>query len=327
MRALALLLLLPACAAEQPAPSDGGMPDDLSAADLAATDLAGAASDLQPYPDPLAGTGAATQAPGSGTYQFTEGPVWLSRGVLLFSDIPANRIYEYDPLAQMVVPFRDPSGNANGLAIDGAGRLYACEGGQRRVTRTDGAVTPIASTFNGQPFNQPNDVIVRSDGTVYFTDPNYTGQPGSQPKERVYRLTGAATPAAALTVVDDTLARPNGIALSPDERFLYVNARGPNRVMRFAIEADGSLGPAMKLIDLPGSPDGMGTGHRRQHLRVQREQRRAPRLQLIRPAARAARQLHQPDVRRRRHEVALPGRREHGAADTVVGGGAALSAA
>jgi gluconolactonase len=257
VRALALLLLLPACAAEQPAPSDGGMPDDLSAADLAATDLAGAASDLQPYPDPLAGTGAATQAPGSGTYQFTEGPVWLSRGVLLFSDIPANRIYEYDPLAQMVVPFRDPSGNANGLAIDGAGRLYACEGGQRRVTRTDGAVTPIASTFNGQPFNQPNDVIVRSDGTVYFTDPNYTGQPGSQPKERVYRLTGAATPAAALTVVDDTLARPNGIALSPDERTLYVADEPAARVYQYPVAGDGTVGARADFAATANSPDGM----------------------------------------------------------------------
>ncbi len=108
----------------------------------------------------------------SGGYQFTEGPVWTPWGTLLFSDIPANRIYE---MGKKTSVYREPSGNSNGLAFDLQGRLIACEHSTRRITRTekDGSLTVLAERFQGKRLNSPNDAVVKSDGSIYFTDPPY----------------------------------------------------------------------------------------------------------------------------------------------------------
>lgn len=112
-------------------------------------------------------------------FQFTEGPVWLPEGALLFSDIPASTIYRLDPGAARAVPFRHPSGNSNGLTLDRQGRLIACEHGNRRVSRieADGTLSALATHYAGKRLNSPNDVVVRSDGVLFFTDPPYGIRP------------------------------------------------------------------------------------------------------------------------------------------------------
>ena len=124
-------------------------------------------------------------------FQFTEGPLWLAEGALLFSDIPANRIYRWTPDAALTV-WREPSGHANGLTLDRQGRLIACEHGNRRVSRTeaDGAITPLAERYQGRRLNSPNDVVVKSDGAIYFSDPPYGIRPEEreQPCNGLYRI-------------------------------------------------------------------------------------------------------------------------------------------
>ena len=118
--------------------------------------------------DPLAGIGAVVTIDAG--FGFLEGPVWLSdAGVLLFSDIPNNHIYRYDPAASgnPFTIFRANSGNSNGLGFDPQGRLLAADHGNRRVSRTDstGTITTVADRYDGGKLNSPNDLIAKSDGT------------------------------------------------------------------------------------------------------------------------------------------------------------------
>lgn len=196
----------------------------------------------------------------AGDFQFTEGPVWHPDGFLLFSDIPAGRIYRYRPGGEAAV-WREPSGNSNGLTLDRQGRLVACEHGNRRVSRTeaDGSVRAIAERYEGRRLNSPNDVVVRSDGTVYFTDPPY----GIQPEEREQPLNGVyrILPDGTLELVADDFDRPNGLAFSPDERTLYIDDSPRRHVRAFDVLPDGRLGGSRVVCDMdhpqPGSPDGM----------------------------------------------------------------------
>lgn len=125
--------------------------------------------------DPLIGAGLTTLV--DMNYQFTEGPQWReTQGDLVFTDIPANTIYRYNPTAPSLEIERMPSGNSNGIAIDNAGMMITAQHGTRSVARNG---TAIASMFESVPLNSPNDVIVASDGTIYFTDPPY-GLAGGQ---------------------------------------------------------------------------------------------------------------------------------------------------
>lgn len=195
--------------------------------------------------------------------QFTEGPVWHPDGYLLFSDIPANRIYRWEPGKGLTV-LREPSGNSNGLTLDREGRLIACEHGNRRVSRTeaDGRVVSLAERYQGKRLNSPNDVVVRSDGSIYFTDPPY----GVQPEQReldfqgVYRL----APDGTLTLLVGDFERPNGLCFSPDEKVLYIADTARRHVRAFEVLPDGSLGKGRIFADvstappsLVGGPDGM----------------------------------------------------------------------
>jgi gluconolactonase len=193
-------------------------------------------------------------------FQFTEGPVWLPDGYLLFSDIPADRIYEWAPDGDATV-WREPSGNSNGLTLDRQGRLIACEHGNRRVSRmtADGTVDALVDRYQGNRLNSPNDVVVKSDGTVYFTDPPYGIEPEEreQPCNGVYRILNGG----ALELMVDDFDRPNGLAFSPDESILYI-ADSPRRHVRaFDVLPDGSLTNSRVFADMdhpqPGSPDGM----------------------------------------------------------------------
>ena len=195
--------------------------------------------------------------------RFTEGPVWMpEHDSLFFTDIPANRIFALESGNKLRI-FREPSGHANGLARDAAGRLVTCEHSTRRVTRTelDGSVTVLADRFNNMPLNSPNDVVVSRSGAIYFTDPTYGIKPGmqEQPVQGVYRLSPQE---GTLALVADDFIGPNGLAFSPDETRLYVDDSSAHRHIRvFDVLADGSLANDRVFHDMrgrgPGSPDGM----------------------------------------------------------------------
>ncbi len=185
-------------------------------------------------------------------FQFTEGPIWHPEEGLLFSDIPADRIYRGDGSV-----FREPSGKSNGLTLDNEGRLIACEHWNRRVTRTeeDGSITVLADAYEGNQFNSPNDVIVRSDGMIFFTDPPY----GLEGREAELDFSGVFMvdpDSNEVTLLIDDFDRPNGLALSPDESTLYIADTSEGHIRAFDLAADGTLDDEWHFCDLPG-PDGM----------------------------------------------------------------------
>ena len=193
-------------------------------------------------------------------FEFTEGPVWVPDGYLLFSDIPGNRIHKYSPEGGVEI-WREPSGEANGLTVDRHGRLIACEHGNRRVSRAEagGTVVTLADRYHGGRLNSPNDVVVRSDGSVYFTDPPYGIQPHQreQPCNGLYRI----LPDGSLERLAEDFDRPNGLAFSPDETLLYVDDSPRRHVRAFDVRPDGTLAHSRIIADMdhpqPGSPDGM----------------------------------------------------------------------
>ena len=193
-------------------------------------------------------------------FQFTEGPIWQPDGSLLFSDIPANRIYRWTSQEGAQV-WREPTGNSNGLTLDQEKRLIACEHSGRRVSRTeaDGSVVAVADRYQGGRLNSPNDVVVKSNGVIYFTDPPYGIQPEEreQPCNGVYRI----LPDGTLELLIDDFDRPNGLAFSPDESILYIDDSPRRRVRAFDVRADGTLSNSRIIADMdhpqPGSPDGM----------------------------------------------------------------------
>ena len=196
-------------------------------------------------------------------FQFTEGPVWdASEGCLLFSDIPANRIYRWAP-GEPATIYREPSGNSNGLTFDGGGSLITCEHGTRRLGKVEkgGAYTMLADRYQGRRLNSPNDAVVKSDGSIYFTDPPYGIKPEEQELEfkGVYRLNPDGQEP---TLLVDDMERPNGLAFSPDERILYIADSSDRRhVKAFDVKDDGTLADGRVFAEikseLPGNPDGM----------------------------------------------------------------------
>ena len=205
-------------------------------------------------------------------FQFTEGPVWVKEGgYLLFSDPNANAIYRWTPDGQVSV-YRTKSGYAgvdvgeygqpgsNGLAIDAEGRLTVDEHGRRRVVRLEpnGAVTVLADRFEGKRLNSPNDLVYRSDGTLYFTDPPF-GLPKyhDDPRRELPFYGVYALKDGKLSVVSKDLLGPNGLAFSPDEKFLYVTNWDPARkvVMRYDVRPDGGLENGRVFFDMGSAPE------------------------------------------------------------------------
>jgi len=215
---------------------------------------------------------------------FTEGPAWhaLTKSVY-FTDFTNNRIMRRDTNGQLHV-FRTPSTHANGLAFDDLDRLIACEGGvgdsHRGISRTelDGTITVLTNNYNGSSYNSPNDLVIDSKGSIYFTDPRYGPRDDleildavGKAIEGVYRID---TDGSVTQILTHEIHRPNGIALSSDERFLFVadNAGGmPNgnrKLWRFDLNDDGIVNPASQkeLFDwrtklgIDRGPDGMCVG-------------------------------------------------------------------
>lgn len=211
----------------------------------------------------------------AGGFSFTEGPVWVPQkdgmeGYLLFSVPNDNLIYRTTADGDVSV-FRTKSGYAgfnigeyhqpgsNGLTIDRQGRLTINQHGNRRVIRVElhGNITVLADRFDGKRLNSPNDLVYRSDGSLYFTDPPF-GLPKvfddprkELPFSGVYRVADGK-----VQLVANDLDAPNGLAFSPDERYLYVNNWNEKKkvIMRYDVQPDGWLANGRLFFDMTAAP-------------------------------------------------------------------------
>ncbi|HWA20488.1 MAG TPA: SMP-30/gluconolactonase/LRE family protein [Devosia sp.] len=196
---------------------------------------------------------------------FTEGPVWFADlQCLLWSDIPNNVLRRWTPDGQVSL-FRANSRNTNGNTRDRQGRLVSAEHSGRRISRTeaDGSITVIADRFEGKKLNSPNDVVVKSDGSVWFTDPAYGLPPGAVREQRhdnVYRVDPIS---GTITAVASDFQKPNGLAFTPDEQFLFVadsavshDPNGNSHIRRFRVNADSTLSGGEVFVTTDGIPDG-----------------------------------------------------------------------
>ena len=224
-------------------------------------------------------------------FTWVEGPVWTRTGDLMFADIPSNSIRRITPDGAVSI-WLQPSGyrgtdaygkepGTNGMTLDPQGRLTVAGHAARNVTRFEsmdphGAVTVLADSYEGKKLNSPNDLVYAPDGSLYFTDPPYglrTQSDTDTEKELkingVYRLRnatshkpGAPPDHAALELLIGDLERPNGIAFSPDHKWLYVSNSEPRKWMRYPMKPDGTVGPGTVFIDATGdrrigAPDGL----------------------------------------------------------------------
>ncbi|MDX1642120.1 MAG: SMP-30/gluconolactonase/LRE family protein [Balneolaceae bacterium] len=173
-------------------------------------------------------------------YQFTEGPYWHSDGFLIFSDIPANKIYKWEPESTGSEVYIDSTGNSNGIAATPDGVLILAQhAGKISKVVKDKELVPIAEEYEGKRLNSPNDVVVRSDGLIYFTDPTF----GVSDEDRKLEITGVyrINADSSLTLLYEDFVLPNGIVFSPDESKLYVSDSQTGRIVRFDVLENGDL--------------------------------------------------------------------------------------
>lgn len=235
---------------------------------------------LDPALDALIAPGTPIETVAQG-FRWTEGPAWnKATGELLFSDIPNNVIHAWSAEKGIRV-FMKPAGytgisdygkeaGSNGLTFDPRGRLVLAEHGDRRIavlTEGGGKMT-VADRFEGKRFNSPNDVVVHSSGAIYFTDPIYGLPKGEQDPSREIDFCGVFRIGTdgKVTVISKDIERPNGIALSHDERTLFVanSHKSKFNVYAFPLNEDGNAGEARIFFDAnklegKGSTDGLKT--------------------------------------------------------------------
>jgi sugar lactone lactonase YvrE len=188
---------------------------------------------------------------------YADSPLWSHESFLLYSDPPSNRIYKLAHGSSPIV-FREDSHGVGGSTFDTQGRLYLCETRTRQVTRLDKKGTPevLAQSWQGKRLNAPNDIVVRKDGHVYFTDPAF----GNQLDTRELDFYGVfhVSPKGELSLAAKWKTRPNGIALSPNGRTLYVTDSDERTVRAYDIEKDGMPANERILISgIEGIPDGI----------------------------------------------------------------------
>ena len=217
-------------------------------------------------------------------FGWAEGPIWVKNGsYLLFTDVPGNKMWKWSEKGGLE-KFLDPSGatnpdpkvwreaGANGLAIFDKNSILVADTGSRNIQRLDLKTrkkTPFATQFDGKKFSSPNDVARMKSGVVFLSDPPYGFAKGDeepikeQPFNGVYRVAKDGS----VTVIEKELTRPNGVALSPDERTLYVTQSEPKKaiILAFSLDANGNVTGKKLFQDLtdlvsdnaPGLPDGL----------------------------------------------------------------------
>lgn len=198
----------------------------------------------------------------------TEGPTVTADGSIYFSDIPfgsdKGKIMRFDPKTKMTTVFAEDSYKSNGLKFDGKGSILACEGsdeGGRAVSRWDlksKTRTVVADKYMGKRFNAPNDLVIDAKGRAYFSDPRYLGTESRELEHRaVYRIDTDAK----VVEVTHQVEKPNGIALSPDGKTLYLadHNNGTDRI----VEGETATPGAMKIYAFPLGPDGLVSGERK----------------------------------------------------------------
>lgn len=212
-------------------------------------------------------------------FQFTEGPLWFPAGHLWFSDVQGNVVRQWSPDGKVIEILRPggydgndaPPGSfigPNGMIAGKDGSVLLCQHGNRRIVRiaNDRQISTLVERYQGKRLNSPNDLVYRSDGSLYFTDPPYglVGQDNDPKKELnfngVYRL----APDGKLHLLVRDMTRPNGIALSPDEKTIYIaNSDAAKKIwMRYDVNPDGSLANGKVFFDVTaqtedGLPDGL----------------------------------------------------------------------
>lgn len=219
-------------------------------------------------------------------FNWSEGPTWLERDhAIVFSDVPENRIYRWSAKDGLSL-YLEPSGytgheiyfreqGSNGLTTDRAGNLIICQHGDRRIARlagrkgVTGTFETVVGTVNGRRFNSPNDLCFAHNGNLYFTDPPYglEGMNQSPLKELMVNGVYLLRPKSKAVLLTDELTFPNGIALSPDEKTLYVNVSDPARpvIMAYSVLANGTIAHGRVFFDTTplatqgrkGLPDGL----------------------------------------------------------------------
>jgi gluconolactonase len=242
----------------------------------AAPPSAGSVVRLDPALDAIVPQNATIEKIADG-FKFIEGPLWFPEGHLWFSDVVGNVVRQWSPsgVTEILRPGGADKPNApegsyigpNGMIADRDGAVLLCQHGNRRIARItkDRQVSTYIDRFEGKRLNSPNDLVYKSDGSLYFTDPPYglPGQDQDPAKELkfngVYRFANGKLQA----IVRD-LTRPNGIALSPDEKVLYVANSDEKRKlwMRYDVQPDGSVANGRVFYDVTsqtenGLPDGM----------------------------------------------------------------------
>ena len=244
----------------------------------------GSVERLDPALDALLAPDAAMEVVATG-FEWAEGPVWdFEAARLYFSDIPRNTAFAWSDADSLSV-YLAPSGftgeeydgrepGSNGLVIGPDGQLTLCQHGDRRVAQLNPnkwGYSTLADSYNGKRLNSPNDACFDSRGNLYFTDPPY-GMGKSDTKELDFQGVYRLSPEGELALLTKELERPNGIALSPDEKTLYIaSSHGPRPViMAYPLKLDGSLGTGDVFFHadslpgdrLPGANDGLKTDKR-----------------------------------------------------------------
>lgn len=232
----------------------------------------GSAGDSKKAPLPEGLVAPETVASAAAVVAFLEGPAADADGNVFFSDIAGNRILKTDAKGKVTV-FRADSGRTNGNAFDALGRLISCEGneqgvGRRRIVRTEmkgtkGKIEVLTERYEGRRYNSPNDVCVDSKGRIWFTDPLYSPDRGSMEMdvEGVYRIDSDGAVTRVLT--QKQIDRPNGIAITPDAKTLYVidshpKPGGNRKVWAFTVDDRGNLGEQRLVYDFGKGRGGDG---------------------------------------------------------------------
>jgi len=247
---------------------------------------------LDPALEPLVPADAKLERVATGFNKWLEGPVWTREGTLLFAEIPSNNIDQWTPGKGASVfihpsgykgsaPYRGPEPGSNGMTLDSKGRVTVAGHAGRTVWRIESLdphaqVTVLADNYQGQKFSSPNDLVYKSDSSLYFTDPPYgletqgDDDPAKEQKiNGVYRIRdavghppGAPPDHSKIDLLIQDMSRPNGLAFSPDEKFLYVADSGKKFWRRYPVRPDGTVGEGELFLDASsdpgkGAPDGL----------------------------------------------------------------------